>query len=232
MQAAAPSPGFPGVPAPDRPVSPRGTGCPPSARQPRGRQHPRGKDGIVERKRYHPHCVPTCSLWLNQLERWLGLLSQRAVKRGTCRHVTEPVSGSRSSRRSTTSRRSLACEPPRPGRSSRRWSVSLHALQVHHTSPCRFADITRSKVARPRDRPTVPDRSRMPLPSAVQGAPRRRRKLADRAGAELSGAPLHARSRTVTAAAIKVAVRGEPVTDRNAPTALLFGQLACGLPSL
>lgn len=54
-------------------------------------QHPRGKDGIVERKRYHPHCAPTCSLWLNQLERWLGLLSQRAVKRGTCRHVTEPV---------------------------------------------------------------------------------------------------------------------------------------------
>ena len=44
-------------------------------------QHPRGKDGIVERKRYHPHCAPTCSLWL----------SQRAVKRGTCRHVTEPV---------------------------------------------------------------------------------------------------------------------------------------------
>lgn len=33
-------------------------------------------------KRFHVHFVPTSSSWLNQVERWFGLLTQRLLKRG------------------------------------------------------------------------------------------------------------------------------------------------------
>ena len=43
----------------------------------------------AKRPRFHLHCTPTYASWLNQVERWFGLLSQRAIKRATFRSVTE-----------------------------------------------------------------------------------------------------------------------------------------------
>jgi len=37
---------------------------------------------LAKRPRYHLHFTPTHGSWLNQVERWLGLLTQRQIKRG------------------------------------------------------------------------------------------------------------------------------------------------------
>jgi transposase len=39
--------------------------------------------------RYHLHFTPTHSSWLNQVERWFALLSQRQIKRGSHYSVPE-----------------------------------------------------------------------------------------------------------------------------------------------
>ena len=40
------------------------------------------KDWLAKRPRYHVHFTPTGGSWLNQVERWFALLSERAIKRG------------------------------------------------------------------------------------------------------------------------------------------------------
>jgi len=37
------------------------------------------------------HYTPTYSSWLNQVERWFGLITQRAIRRGSFRSVKELV---------------------------------------------------------------------------------------------------------------------------------------------
>ena len=41
------------------------------------------KRWLLRRPRYHLHFTPTHASWLNQIERWFGLLSQRKIKRGS-----------------------------------------------------------------------------------------------------------------------------------------------------
>src|SRR6266436_3911740 len=38
---------------------------------------------LAKRPRYHVHFTPTGGSWLNQVERWFALLTQRAIKRGS-----------------------------------------------------------------------------------------------------------------------------------------------------
>ena len=38
---------------------------------------------LAKRPRYHVHFTPTYSSWLNQVERWFGLITQRAIRRGS-----------------------------------------------------------------------------------------------------------------------------------------------------
>ncbi len=45
---------------------------------------------IAKRERFHLHFTPTYASWLNQVGRWLSMLSQRASKRSTLRSVTDP----------------------------------------------------------------------------------------------------------------------------------------------
>jgi transposase len=40
------------------------------------------KSWLAKRPRYHLHFTPTKGSWINQVERWFGLLTQRAIKRG------------------------------------------------------------------------------------------------------------------------------------------------------
>ena len=55
-------------------------------------KHAKVKRWLAARPRFHLHFTPTYSSWLNQVERWFGLLSQRAIKRGSFRSVPDLVS--------------------------------------------------------------------------------------------------------------------------------------------
>ncbi|MFO8058579.1 MAG: IS630 family transposase [bacterium] len=54
-------------------------------------KHPKVKRWLAMRPRYHIHYTPTYSSWLNQVERWFGIITQRAIRRGTFRSVHELV---------------------------------------------------------------------------------------------------------------------------------------------
>ncbi|WP_017112607.1 IS630 family transposase, partial [Xanthomonas vasicola] len=52
-------------------------------------KHARIKAWLAKRPRYHIHYTPTCSSWLNQVERWFGLITQRAIRRGSFESVAD-----------------------------------------------------------------------------------------------------------------------------------------------
>jgi putative transposase len=54
-------------------------------------KHPKVKAWLARHPRYHLHYTPTYSSWLNQVERWFGLITQQAIRRGSFRNVKELV---------------------------------------------------------------------------------------------------------------------------------------------
>lgn len=46
-------------------------------------KHPNVMAWLSKRPRYHLYFTPTSASWLNQVERWFGLISRRAIKRGS-----------------------------------------------------------------------------------------------------------------------------------------------------
>lgn len=46
---------------------------------------------LAARPRYHMHYTPTYSSWLNQVEIWFNIITQKAIRRGTFRSVKELV---------------------------------------------------------------------------------------------------------------------------------------------
>ena len=54
-------------------------------------KHPTVRAWLAQRSRYQVHYTPTYSSWLNQVERWFGLITQRAIRRGSFRTVRELV---------------------------------------------------------------------------------------------------------------------------------------------
>ena len=54
-------------------------------------KHPKVRAWFARRPRFHVHFTPTYASWLNQVERWFGLISQRAIKRGSFRNVKDLV---------------------------------------------------------------------------------------------------------------------------------------------
>ena len=54
-------------------------------------KHAQVKAWLAKHARYHVHYTPTYSSWLNQVERWFGLITQRAIRRGSFRNVRELV---------------------------------------------------------------------------------------------------------------------------------------------
>ncbi len=52
-------------------------------------KHTMVKAWLAQRPRFHVHCTPTYASWLNQVERWFGLITQRASRRGSFRTVRE-----------------------------------------------------------------------------------------------------------------------------------------------
>ncbi len=47
------------------------------------------RDWLAKRPRYHVHFTPTSASWIDQVERWFGLLTERALRRGVHRSVAE-----------------------------------------------------------------------------------------------------------------------------------------------
>ncbi len=50
-------------------------------------KHQKVKRWLAARPRYHLHFTPTYSSWLNQVEIWFNIITQRAIRRGTFRSV-------------------------------------------------------------------------------------------------------------------------------------------------
>jgi transposase len=55
-------------------------------------KHPKVKAWLAKHSRYHLHFTPTYSSWLNQVERWFGIITQQAIRRGSFRSVRQLVS--------------------------------------------------------------------------------------------------------------------------------------------
>jgi transposase len=54
-------------------------------------KHTKVKAWLARRPRFHLHFTPTYASWLNQVERWFGLITQRAIRRGSFRTVRELI---------------------------------------------------------------------------------------------------------------------------------------------
>jgi transposase len=55
-------------------------------------KHPKVKAWLAKHPRYHLHFTPTYSSWLNQVERWFGVITQQAIRRGSFKSVRQLVS--------------------------------------------------------------------------------------------------------------------------------------------
>lgn len=55
-------------------------------------KHAKVKRWLAVRPRYHLHYTPTYASWLNQVEIWFGIITQKAIRRGSFRSVTDLVS--------------------------------------------------------------------------------------------------------------------------------------------
>ena len=52
-------------------------------------KHARVKRWLADRPRYHLHFTPTYSSWLNQVEIWFHIITQKAIRRGSFSSVTQ-----------------------------------------------------------------------------------------------------------------------------------------------
>ena len=46
-------------------------------------KHPKVRAWLARHPRYHVHFTPTYASWLNQVERWFGIITQKAIRRGS-----------------------------------------------------------------------------------------------------------------------------------------------------
>lgn len=53
--------------------------------------HPKVKAWLANRPRWHMHFIPTYSSWLNQVERFFGLITDKAIRRGSFRSVRQLI---------------------------------------------------------------------------------------------------------------------------------------------
>jgi putative transposase len=54
-------------------------------------KHAKVRLWLAQRPRFHVHYTPTYSSWLNQVERWFGLITQQAIRRGSFRSVRDLI---------------------------------------------------------------------------------------------------------------------------------------------
>jgi len=54
-------------------------------------KHEKVRRWLAARPRYHVHYTPTYSSWLNQVEIWFNIITQKAIRRGTFRSVKDLI---------------------------------------------------------------------------------------------------------------------------------------------
>ncbi len=54
-------------------------------------KHAKVRGWLAARPRYHVHYTPTYASWLNQVEIWFGIITQRAIRRGVFRSVRQLI---------------------------------------------------------------------------------------------------------------------------------------------
>jgi putative transposase len=54
-------------------------------------KHPKVKRWLAVHKRWHVHYTPTYASWLNQVEIWFNIITQKAIRRGTFKNVKELI---------------------------------------------------------------------------------------------------------------------------------------------
>ena len=54
-------------------------------------KHSKVRTWLAQRPRYHVHYTPTYSSWLNQVERWFAVITQRVIRRGSFTSVKQLV---------------------------------------------------------------------------------------------------------------------------------------------
>ena len=54
-------------------------------------KHPKTKQWLAARPRYQVHYTPTYASWLNQVEIWFNIITQKAIRRGSFRSVKDLV---------------------------------------------------------------------------------------------------------------------------------------------
>lgn len=52
-------------------------------------KHAKVKAWLTRNPRVHPHFTPTYSSWLNQVERWFALITERAIRRNSFNSVRQ-----------------------------------------------------------------------------------------------------------------------------------------------
>ncbi len=52
-------------------------------------KHPQVKAWLENHPRFHLHFTPTSASWLNLVERWFGIISQQAIRRGSFTSVAQ-----------------------------------------------------------------------------------------------------------------------------------------------
>ena len=52
-------------------------------------KHAKVRAWLARRPRYHVHYTPTYASWLNQVERWFGIITQQAIRRGSFTSVAQ-----------------------------------------------------------------------------------------------------------------------------------------------
>lgn len=53
--------------------------------------HPKVKAWLADRPRWRLHFIPTYSSWLNQVERFFGLITDKAIRRGSFKSVRQLI---------------------------------------------------------------------------------------------------------------------------------------------
>jgi len=54
-------------------------------------KHPKVRRWLADNTRFHLHFTPTSCSWMNLIERWFGLLTEKRIRRGTFRNLPELI---------------------------------------------------------------------------------------------------------------------------------------------
>ena len=55
-------------------------------------RHGKVKEWLAVHPCFHVHYTPTDASWINQVERWFGLITQQAIRRGSFPNMKELIS--------------------------------------------------------------------------------------------------------------------------------------------